>query len=98
MSGGNHEGSLLLWVLILALFGAMAAWFGKGLPDTLRARVLAVQGSVGMAFYAFILFTSNPFDRLVTPPFDGQGLNPLLQDPASRSIRRFSTSDMSGSR
>ncbi|MEM1301660.1 MAG: heme lyase CcmF/NrfE family subunit, partial [Pseudomonadota bacterium] len=78
---GNHEGSLLLWVLILALFGAMAAWFGKGLPDTLRARVLAVQGSVGVAFYAFILFTSNPFDRLVEPPFDGTGLNPLLQDP-----------------
>jgi len=78
---GNHEGSLLLWVLILALFGAMAAWFGKGLPDTLRARVLAVQGSVGVAFYAFILFTSNPFDRLAEPPFDGTGLNPLLQDP-----------------
>ncbi|WP_147125115.1 heme lyase CcmF/NrfE family subunit [Shimia ponticola] len=78
---GNHEGSLLLWVLILALFGALAAWFGKGLPDTLRARVLAVQGSVGVAFYAFILFTSNPFDRLAEPPFDGTGLNPLLQDP-----------------
>ena len=78
---GNHEGSLLLWVLILALFGASAAWFGGNLRDTLRARVLAVQASVGVAFYAFILLTSNPFLRLETPPLDGQDLNPLLQDP-----------------
>ncbi|MEM7488500.1 MAG: heme lyase CcmF/NrfE family subunit [Pseudomonadota bacterium] len=78
---GNHEGSLLLWVLILALFGAAAAWFGQQLPDTLRARVLAVQASVGVAFYAFILFTSNPFERMMIPPFNGQDLNPLLQDP-----------------
>lgn len=78
---GNHEGSMLLWVLIVALFGAMAAWFGGGLPPTLRARVLAVQASIGVAFFAFILFTSNPFLRLAVPPFDGQDLNPLLQDP-----------------
>jgi cytochrome c-type biogenesis protein CcmF len=78
---GNHEGSLLLWVLILALFGASAAWFGGNLKPTLRARVLAVQASVGVAFYAFILFTSNPFTRLAQPPLDGQDLNPLLQDP-----------------
>ncbi|MEM7721566.1 MAG: heme lyase CcmF/NrfE family subunit [Pseudomonadota bacterium] len=78
---GNHEGSLLLWVLILTLFGAMAAWFGSNLPPTLRARVLAVQSSVAVAFFAFILFTSNPFLRLEIPPFDGQDLNPLLQDP-----------------
>ncbi|MCC1493311.1 heme lyase CcmF/NrfE family subunit [Cognatishimia sp. F0-27] len=78
---GNHEGSMLLWVLILALFGAMAAWFGAGLPPTLRARVLAVQASVSVAFYMFILFTSNPFLRLEVAPFDGQDLNPLLQDP-----------------
>ncbi len=78
---GNHEGSMLLWVLILALFGAMAAWFGGNLPPTLRARVLAVQSSIAVAFFAFILFTSNPFLRLVVPPFDGQDLNPLLQDP-----------------
>jgi cytochrome c-type biogenesis protein CcmF len=78
---GNHEGSLLLWVLILALFGAAAAWFGQQLPDTLRARVLGVQASVGVAFYAFILFTSNPFARLAVPPFNGEDLNPLLQDP-----------------
>ncbi|MGR3434026.1 MAG: heme lyase CcmF/NrfE family subunit, partial [Shimia sp.] len=78
---GNHEGSLLVWVLILTLFGACAAWFGQGLPPTLRARVLGVQGAVTAAFLAFTLFTSNPFERLPAPPFDGQGLNPLLQDP-----------------
>jgi cytochrome c-type biogenesis protein CcmF len=78
---GNHEGSLLLWVLILALFGACAAWFGQGLPERLRARVLAVQGSVGAAFLAFLLFTSNPFTRLANPPLNGNDLNPLLQDP-----------------
>ena len=78
---GNHEGSLLLWCLILAVFGACAAWFGGNLPTSLRARVLAVQGSVGVAFLAFLLFTSNPFLRLEVPPFDGQDLNPLLQDP-----------------
>ncbi len=78
---GNHEGSMLLWVLIVTLFGAFAAWFGGGLPPTLRARVLAVQGMIGAAFFAFILFTSNPFLRVAVPPFDGQDLNPLLQDP-----------------
>lgn len=78
---GNHEGSMLLWVLILALFGAAAAVFGSNLPPSLRARVLAVQASVGAAFYAFIIFTSNPFLRLANPPFDGRDLNPLLQDP-----------------
>ncbi|MHA6325935.1 heme lyase CcmF/NrfE family subunit [Roseivivax sp. CAU 1753] len=78
---GNHEGSMLLWVLILALFGAMAAWFGGNLPETLKARVLAVQAAVGVAFYAFIIWTSNPFTRLAIPPFDGRDLNPLLQDP-----------------
>ncbi|MEM9438459.1 MAG: heme lyase CcmF/NrfE family subunit, partial [Pseudomonadota bacterium] len=78
---GNHEGSLLLWVLILALFGAMAAWWGGGLTDTLRARVLGVQGAVGAAFLAFMIFTSNPFLRLAVPPLNGADLNPLLQDP-----------------
>ena len=78
---GNHEGSLLLWVLILTLFGACAAWFGGNLPPSLRARVLAVQSSVAVAFFAFILWTSNPFTRLAVPPFNGQDLNPLLQDP-----------------
>ena len=78
---GNHEGSMLLWCLILALFGALGAWFGGALPERLRARVLAVQGSVGVAFLAFLIFTSNPFLRLEVPPFNGQDLNPLLQDP-----------------
>ncbi|MEP3947584.1 heme lyase CcmF/NrfE family subunit [Ascidiaceihabitans sp.] len=78
---GNHEGSMLLWVLIVTLFGATAAWFGNNLPPTLRARVLAVQSAIAVAFFAFIIFTSNPFVRLGVPPFDGQDLNPLLQDP-----------------
>ncbi|MBW6507497.1 MAG: heme lyase CcmF/NrfE family subunit [Rhodobacteraceae bacterium] len=78
---GNHEGSMLLWVLILALFGATAAWFGAALPPRLRARVLSVQAMIGVAFLGFIIFTSNPFLRIESPPFNGQDLNPLLQDP-----------------
>ena len=78
---GNHEGSLLLWVLILSGFGACAVWFGGNLPATLKARVLAVQGSIGVAFMAFMLLTSNPFLRLELPPLNGTDLNPLLQDP-----------------
>ncbi|WP_458790426.1 heme lyase CcmF/NrfE family subunit [Yoonia sp. MH D7] len=78
---GNHEGSMLLWVLILTIFGASAAWFGGNLPDRLRARVLSVQASISVAFYLFILLTSNPFARLAVPPLNGLDLNPLLQDP-----------------
>ena len=78
---GNHEGSLLLWILILAVFGLSVSLFGRGLPPTLQARVLAVQGMVSLGFVAFILFTSNPFLRLATPPIEGNGLNPILQDP-----------------
>ena len=78
---GNHEGSMLMWVLILALFGAAAASFGEHLPPGLRARVLAVQGAIGVAFLAFIIFTSIPFTRMSPPAFDGRDLNPLLQDP-----------------
>ena len=78
---GNHEGSMLLWALILALFGAAVAVFGAGLPDTLRARVLAIQALIGVGFLAFLLFTSNPFERISPAPLDGNGLNPLLQDP-----------------
>jgi cytochrome c-type biogenesis protein CcmF len=76
----NHEGSMVLWVLILTLFGAAVAWFGTGLPPDLRARVLAVQGMIGAGFFAFILFTSNPFLRLAPAPLDGRGMNPILQD------------------
>jgi len=79
---GNHEGSMVLWVLILALFGAAVASFGSNLPPELRANVLAVQGSIGVAFLLFIIITSNPFVRLDPAPFDGNGLNPVLQDPA----------------
>jgi len=77
---GNHEGSMLLWVSILALFGGMVAIFGNNLPISLRAHVLAVQGWIASAFYLFILMTSNPFLRIVNPPIEGQDLNPVLQD------------------
>ena len=79
---GNHEGSMVLWVSILALYGALVALFGRNLPDRLRANVLAVQGSVGVAFLIFILATSDPFLRLSPAPFEGAGLNPILQDRA----------------
>jgi cytochrome c-type biogenesis protein CcmF len=78
---GNHEGSMLLWVLIVTLYGAAVVWFGANLPPTLKARILAVQGMIGAAFFAFILFTSNPFLRVAVPPMNGQDMNPLLQDP-----------------
>lgn len=79
---GNHEGSMLLWILILSAYGAGAAKFGHQLPLALKARALAVQGFLGVCFLAFCLFTSNPFARLVFAPFEGSGLNPILQDPA----------------
>src|SRR5579871_3066165 len=78
---GNHEGSMLLWVLILATFGAIVATFGRSLPRVLRADALAVQGLVSASFLLFILLTSNPFARLSPAPFEGQDLNPILQDP-----------------
>ncbi|WAC27254.1 heme lyase CcmF/NrfE family subunit [Ancylobacter sp. SL191] len=77
---GNHEGSMLLWVLVLAIFGALVALFGSNLPASLKANVLGVQGSIGVAFLLFILLTSNPFARVVPPPAEGQDLNPILQD------------------
>ena len=78
---GNHEGSMLLWVFILSFYGMLIGVFGNNLPRGLKARVLAVQGMIGLGFLAFILGTSDPFERLADPPVDGQGLNPLLQDP-----------------
>ena len=78
---GNHEGSILLWTLMLALYGALIPIFGKHLPPTLKARAIGVQGLLTFGFLAFILFTSNPFERLNPVPADGLGLNPLLQDP-----------------
>jgi cytochrome c-type biogenesis protein CcmF len=77
---GNHEGSMLLWVFILALFSALVAFFGNNLPATLKANVLAVQSWIASAFLLFILLTSNPFARLPQAPFEGRDLNPLLQD------------------
>ncbi len=79
---GNHEGSLVLWVLILAFYGALVALFGKNLPPTFRARVLGVQGLISVGFLTFMLLTSNPFLRINPPAADGNGFNPILQDPA----------------
>jgi cytochrome c-type biogenesis protein CcmF len=78
---GNHEGSMLLWVLILSVFGALVALFGTNLPAKLKANVLGVQSWIAVAFYLFILFTSNPFLRIADAPLEGRDLNPLLQDP-----------------
>ncbi|MEQ1614654.1 MAG: cytochrome c biogenesis protein CcsA, partial [Hyphomicrobiaceae bacterium] len=79
---GNHEGSMLLWVLMLAGFGAAVALFGGNLPERLRATVLSVQASIALAFCLFIVATSNPFLRLSPAAAEGNGLNPVLQDPA----------------
>ncbi len=78
---GNHEGSLLLWVLILSIFGSAVAVIGGNLPPSLRARVLSVQAMIAVGFYLFMLLTSNPFERLDPAPINGRDLNPLLQDP-----------------
>jgi cytochrome c-type biogenesis protein CcmF len=78
---GNHEGSMLLWVLILSVFGALVALFGANLPARLKANVLGVQSWIAVAFDLFILVTSNPFLRIAEPPFEGRDLNPILQDP-----------------
>ena len=79
---GNHEGSMLLWVLILSLFSAAVWFFGANLPLDLRSAVLAIQGVISATFVLFIVATSNPFTRIAQPPVEGQGLNPILQDPA----------------
>ncbi|MEP1928143.1 heme lyase CcmF/NrfE family subunit, partial [Marinobacter sp.] len=77
---GNHEGSVLLWVLILVFFGALVGFFGTNIPASLRAATLAVQSWVTAGFILFILATSNPFNRIVQAPLEGNGLNPILQD------------------
>jgi cytochrome c-type biogenesis protein CcmF len=79
---GNHEGSMLLWVLILTLFGAAVWLFGRPLPLDLRSVALSIQGAISATFILFIVATSNPFARILVPPVEGQGLNPILQDPA----------------
>ena len=78
---GNHEGSMMLWVFILALFGALIATFATNLPLPLKANALAVQAWLTAAFQLFILTTSNPFRRIADAPFEGRDLNPILQDP-----------------
>jgi cytochrome c-type biogenesis protein CcmF len=78
---GNHEGSMLLWVLILSVFGALVALFGANLPARLKANALAVQSLIAVAFILFILITSNPFLRIANAPLEGRDLNPILQDP-----------------
>ena len=79
---GAHEGSLLLWILVLALWTLAVAALSQNLPPRFAARVLGVMGFVTVGFMLFTLFTSNPFDRLANPPLQGRDLNPLLQDPA----------------
>lgn len=80
-SWGNHEGSIILWALILALCGGAVAGFGRNLPGALRARVIGVLGATSAGFLLFSLLTSNPFVRLFPAPLDGRDMNPLLQDP-----------------
>ncbi|MDZ4273515.1 MAG: heme lyase CcmF/NrfE family subunit, partial [Erythrobacter sp.] len=77
---GNHEGSMLLWVGVLALSGGLLAAFERRLPERTMGASLAVQGFVALGFYAFLLLSSNPFERLPVPAIEGSGLNPLLQD------------------
>src|ERR671926_646096 len=79
---GSHEGSLLLWTLMLALWTVAVSLFSRHLPDVMVARVLSVMGIVSVGFLLFMLLTSNPFARLSPVPPDGRDLNPLLQDPA----------------
>jgi cytochrome c-type biogenesis protein CcmF len=78
---GNHEGSMLLWVMILAVAGAAVALLERGLAERTLIATLAAQSAIGLGFYAFLLFASNPFARLNPAPAEGLGLNPLLQDP-----------------
>jgi cytochrome c-type biogenesis protein CcmF len=78
---GNHEGSMMLWTFILVIYGMAVSVFGRDLPPGLRARALSVQGMIGFGFLLFILLTSNPFVRVDPAPLNGNGLNPLLQDP-----------------
>ncbi|TWH17686.1 MULTISPECIES: heme lyase CcmF/NrfE family subunit [Pseudoxanthomonas] len=78
---GSHEGSLLLWVLVLCVWNALVAAFSRALPQAVVARVLGVLGIVACGFLAFLIFTSNPFERLLPAAAEGRDLNPLLQDP-----------------
>ena len=81
---GNHEGSMLLWVTVLALAGAVVALFERRLDERTLGASLGAQAALALGFFAFLLFASNPFERLDPAPLDGRGLNPLLQDPGPR--------------
>ena len=78
---GNHEGSMLLWVLLISFFASLVVWFGTNLDGRFQIVVLGVQTSILALFLSFLIFTSNPFTRTLTPQFEGKGLNPILQDP-----------------
>ena len=78
---GSHEGSLLLWTVVLSLWTGAVTFYSKGVPENMVARVLGVMGMVSIGFLLFMILTSNPFERLVPVPAEGQDLNPLLQDP-----------------
>ena len=80
-SWGNHEGSMLLWVTVMGVAGAAVALFERALRRDTHMATLGAQAAISLGFYAFLLFSSNPFARIDPPPPDGQGLNPLLQDP-----------------
>ena len=95
---GNHEGSMLMWITILALAGAAVAIFERRLPERTLAATIAAQGLIALGFFAFLLFSSNPFERLAAPPAEGSGFNRCCRTPAWPSIRRRSMSAMSGSR
>jgi len=88
---GAHEGSLLLWALVLSLWTFAVTLFSRSIPDRMLARVLGILGLVGIGFQLFMLLTSNPFERLSPAPMEGRDLNPLLQDQDSHSIRRCCT-------
>ncbi|PQM57152.1 MAG: heme lyase NrfEFG subunit NrfE [Rhodobacteraceae bacterium] len=78
---GNHEGSMLLWVLLLSFFASLVIWFGKNLDQRFKTVVVGVQTSILVMFLSFLIFTSNPFSRILVPELEGKGLNPVLQDP-----------------
>src|SRR5439155_20120287 len=78
---GSHEGSLLLWTLMLGGWSFAVTMFSRNLPPAMLARVISVMGLISAGFLMFLLFTSNPFERVIPPAAEGRDLNPLLQDP-----------------
>ena len=95
-SWGSHEGSLLLWTLMLAGWTFAVTLFSRHLPERVVARVIGVMGLVSIGFLLFMLLTSNPFERLLPPAIDGRDLNPLLQDPGMVTDNEHSRRDRAG--